>query len=130
MKVDRERASRVSFRQADASCLPAEYANFDLVLLSQVLTRLPSPKACLGRMGGARGLVKPGGLLVLADAFGWDPAVTPRELWLGADGSGLAVVLGEDFECLEQGETFAVERPEPHRTQVDALRASFWRRRA
>ncbi len=67
--------SRVSFRQADACSLPAELMDFDAVLLANLLCRLPSPKALLGRLGGPRGLVKPGGLLAIFSPYSWLEAV-------------------------------------------------------
>jgi 5-histidylcysteine sulfoxide synthase len=123
-------AGRVSFRQTDAGALPADWVGFDLVLASRVLSRMVSPKALLGRLGGARGLVKPGGLCVLADEFAWEEAVTPRELWFGGDHESLAPLLGPDFECVDEGWTFAVERPRPGRLVGDELRVTIWRRRA
>jgi len=38
--------------------LSTELADFDAVLLANLLCRLPSPKSLLGRLGGERGLVK------------------------------------------------------------------------
>ena len=75
--------SRVSFRQADACSLPAEWLDFDAVLLANLLCRLPSPKALLGRLGGPRGLVKPGGLLAIFSPYSWLEPFTPPEAWLG-----------------------------------------------
>ena len=48
----------MSFRQADATSLPAELVDLDAVLMANLLCRLPSPKSLLGRLGGPRGLVR------------------------------------------------------------------------
>jgi 5-histidylcysteine sulfoxide synthase len=124
-----ELAGRVGIRQTDGGALPADWVGFDLVVASRVLSRMPSPKALLGRLGGARGLVEPGGLLVLADEYVWDESVTPRELWLSGDRESLASLLGPDFVCVEEGGAFAVERPRPGRIVIDELRVSIWHRR-
>ncbi len=123
-----ELAARITYKQTDAGSLPAEWTGFDLVLVSRLLSRLPSPKALLGRLGGARGLVRPGGRLVIADEFAWDAAVTPPELWLDGDEATLGAILGPDFRCVDRGVTLAVEQPRPGRTVADELRFTVWTR--
>lgn len=73
----------MDFRAADPMCLPAEFKAFDVVVLNDVIDTISSPNAVLGRLGGARGLVKSGGLLVVSSAFQWREETTPRTLWLG-----------------------------------------------
>lgn len=103
--------SAVSFKMADPMCVPAELANFHLVLLSDVIDKISSPNSLLGRLGGARGLVRSGGLLVISSAYQWSEDITPKSLWLGGpagQGRGesgaeaLAARLDDDFECLSQ----------------------------
>ena len=76
-------AEQVEFRCADPMCLPAEMKDFDVVVLNDVLAKVSSPNAVLGRLGGVRGLVRPGGVLVVMDGFEWSENRTPRSLWLG-----------------------------------------------
>jgi 5-histidylcysteine sulfoxide synthase len=121
-------AARVTYRQTDASSLPPAWTGFDLVLLSRLLSRLPSPKGVLGRLGGARGLVRPGGLLVIADEFAWDDALTPRELWFSGDEATLGAILGPEFRCVDRGVTLAIETPRPGRAVVDELHFTVWTR--
>lgn len=88
---------RIDFRAADPTCLPAELHGFDMVVLNDVLDSVPSPNAVLGRLGGSRGLVRPGGVLLVASAYQFQAHRTPRDLWL--DGaSALAQRLATDFE--------------------------------
>eukprot|EP01039_Chlorochromonas_danica_P003875 gene3876-4233_t len=99
----------VDFRCADPMCVPAELRDFDVVVINDVLDQLTSPNALLGRLGGLRGLVKPGqGLLAVVSSYQWIQDATPRSLWLGGfmkeDGSsavlseeGLVQRLREDF---------------------------------
>lgn len=59
-------------------------AGVDGVLIHSVMDAIPGPNSLLGRMGGARGLVRQGGgLLVIVSAYDWNDKVTPRGSWLG-----------------------------------------------
>ena len=75
--------TQMDFRAADPMCLPAEMQAFDCVVLNDVLDRVSSPNAVLGRLGGVRGLVRPGGMLAVRSGFQWREETTPRSLWLG-----------------------------------------------
>ena len=130
---------RVSFRQADACALPAELHGFDAVLLANLLCRLPSPRACLARMGGSRGMVRPGGLLVLMSPYTWIEAFTPKDVWLGGlvrDGAevrsmdGLHAVLDPEFERVDEREMPLVIREHARKYQYIVAHATTWRRRA
>eukprot|EP01042_Synura_sphagnicola_P021476 gene21476-27298_t len=103
------------FRCADPMCLPAEWAGFDAVVLNDVIDKVPSPNVVLGRLGGPRGLVRSGGLLIVTSCFEWSSARTPQLLWLGgykdsASGveveSGAALVdrLKSDFNLLTRSD--------------------------
>lgn len=130
--------SRVSFRQADACSLPAELMDFDAVLLANLLCRLPSPKALLGRLGGPRGLVKPGGLLAIFSPYSWLEPFTPPEAWLGGyerDGEPVrsATALGdflaaEGFERLREADVPLIIREHARKYQYIVTHATLWRR--
>eukprot|EP00429_Kryptoperidinium_foliaceum_P109884 CAMPEP_0176310676 /NCGR_PEP_ID=MMETSP0121_2-20121125/65728_1 /TAXON_ID=160619 /ORGANISM="Kryptoperidinium foliaceum, Strain CCMP 1326" /LENGTH=133 /DNA_ID=CAMNT_0017652639 /DNA_START=109 /DNA_END=510 /DNA_ORIENTATION=+ len=104
----------VQFRTADPMCLPAELLDFDIVVLHDVIDALASPNALLGRVGGVRGLVRKGGLLVLSSAYQWSEDRTPKGLWLGgykaADGS---VVSSQETLVHRLSEDFTLVRSEP-----------------
>ncbi|HRZ24669.1 MAG TPA: 5-histidylcysteine sulfoxide synthase [Candidatus Contendobacter sp.] len=129
---------RVSFRQADASSLPAEFVDFDAVLLANLLCRLPSPKSLLGRLGGPLGLVKPGGLLALFSPYSWLEQFTPPEAWLGGyeqDEKPVrsAAALGEflraeGFELLREADEPLVIREHARKYQYIVTHAMLWRR--
>lgn len=72
----------VEFRCADPMCLPAELHAFDIVILNDVIDKVSSPNSVLGRLGGARGLTKKGGLVFVVSAFQWNENRTPKDLWL------------------------------------------------
>lgn len=68
----------------------------DAALIHSVIDTIPSPNSLLARMGGARGLVKQnGGLVVVVSAYDWNEDVTPRGSWLGGymDNNGAKVGL-------------------------------------
>lgn len=129
---------RVAFRQADACSLPAELVGFDAVLLANLLCRLPSPRACLERMGGPRGIVRPGGLLVVTSPYTWLEQFTPKEVWLGGivrDGravrglDGLRALLAGEFDLVEQHDLPLLIREHARKYQYIVAHATLWRRR-
>ena len=131
-------ASRLTFRRGDACALPADLGSFDAVLLANLLCRLPSPKSCLGRMGGPRGLVKPGGILVATTPATWREQFTPRGAWLGGyekDGKavstleGLGAELGSEFELLHREDVPFVIREHARKFEYVVSELSVWRRR-
>jgi 5-histidylcysteine sulfoxide synthase/putative 4-mercaptohistidine N1-methyltranferase len=133
--IDRARAS---FRQADACALPADLASFDAVLVANLLCRIPSPRALLERMAGPRGIVRPGGLLVITSPYTWMDRYTPRDVWLGGlvrDGrrvsslEGLTAVLTPAFELVESREMPLVIREHGRKFQYIVAHATVWRRR-
>jgi len=99
-------AEQIEFRCADPMCLPAEMKGFDIVIINDILDKVSSPNAVLGRLGGVRGLVRSGGVLAVISSYQWNADRTPKSLWLG-DGKQrgedvLVQRLAEDFEVVEQ----------------------------
>jgi len=129
---------RVRFRRADACSLPAEYVDFDCVLIANVLCRLPSPNALLSRMGGSRGIVRRGGLMLITSPFTWSEEFTPKDVWLGgyeADGrpvhseDGLTRALAGEFELLERCELPLLISEHRRKYHYIVPLATVWRRR-
>ena len=134
-RIDR---SRIRFMQADACALPADLGSFDLVLTGNLLCRLPSPSALLGRLSGSGGLVRPGGLLLNISPWSWQEVYTPKSLWLGGrlvDGEprrssdGLRHALEVDFELLETFDMALLIREHRRKFQYITPEATLWRRR-
>ena len=86
-------ASRVSFQQADACNLKDWYTGYDLVLATNLIDRLYSPRQFLNII---RDRINPGGLLVIASPYSWDEAFTEKDEWLGGKR-----VAGEPVTTLE-----------------------------
>jgi 5-histidylcysteine sulfoxide synthase len=107
-------AASLVFRQADPGSLPAVFPSFACVMVCPgVLDGMPSPRSLLGRMGGPRGLVQPGGILATICAYGWREATTPKEAWLCAPGAdsgaeGIRKALGAGFRLLGREEVLGL----------------------
>ena len=133
--IDRK---RVEFRRADATSLPPDFTDFDFVLAANLLCRLVSPRSLLGRFGGPRGLVAPGGLVVFSTPWSWQPESTPSGAWLGGqveDGDprwstdGLATALGTEFELVADADLPFVLREHSRKYQMIVPYVSAWRRK-
>ncbi len=138
-EVSAEERRRASFRRADACSLPAEFVDFDAVLIANVLCRLPSPHALLSRLSGPRGVVRRGGLLVITTPFTWMEKYAPRDVWLGGtvDDEGqprwseaaLVDALSDQFELLERRDMPLVIREHRRKYQYIQALATVWKRR-
>ena len=73
------RTEHVRFERGDACDLPEDLGNFDLVLMANLIDRLPDPAKCLARLPG---LIAPGGGLIITSPYTWLEEYTPREKWL------------------------------------------------
>lgn len=130
--------SRVRFRRADACSLPASFEGYDLVLGANLICRLPSPRAFLSRLGGSRGLVKPGGLLLLTTPFTWRAAHTPPGAWLGGreengeriwSADTLKEILDPDFEQLVVDDIPLIIREHRRKFELIVAGLTIWKRR-
>lgn len=126
---------RVEFKQADAMGLAPDLGAFDGVLVANVLDRLSSPASLLARLGGARGLVRPGGLLAITSPFTWDQRYTPVDLWLGGRETNagdvrsvdtLKAVLAENFTLLHEEELPLALREHARKYEYVVSYASVW----
>lgn len=65
-------------------CRFSRAAGLDAALIHSTIDSVPSPNSLLARMGGARGIVRAnGGLVVVVSAYEWNEEVTPVGAWLG-----------------------------------------------
>ncbi len=106
--------------------------------MANLLCRLPSPKALLGRLSGPLGLVKPGGLLAIFSPYSWLESFTPPEAWLGGyekDGQPIhsatalgALLRAEGFDLLREAEVPLVIREHARKYQYIVTHAMLWRR--
>eukprot|EP00240_Pyramimonas_obovata_P003370 CAMPEP_0118958176 /NCGR_PEP_ID=MMETSP1169-20130426/62490_1 /TAXON_ID=36882 /ORGANISM="Pyramimonas obovata, Strain CCMP722" /LENGTH=849 /DNA_ID=CAMNT_0006906289 /DNA_START=50 /DNA_END=2599 /DNA_ORIENTATION=+ len=133
--VDR---AKVSFKQMDAMCLSPALGEFDLVVVSNLLEALISPGSCLGRLAGRQGVVKVGGLVLVASTYDWDARLTPQDLWLGGrrdaageqlrSREGLAKAMGKCFELTHEENMPQVCRINARKYEVVVTNVTIWRR--
>lgn len=130
---------QVHFERADACALPLELGGFDACLLANLLCRLPEPTACLERLGGPNGLVKPGGLAVVVSPYTWMEEHTPKHTWLGgykgADGESVytdatlrATFAKNGFELLDEEDMPLLIREHERKYQLIVSHAMIFRR--
>jgi 5-histidylcysteine sulfoxide synthase len=128
------RKGTVAFRQMDPCCIAPDLGQFDAVVVNNVLDALTAPRSCLGRMGGPRGVVAPGGLVLVTCGHNWSELRTPREAWLPAEGAAAAAAiggaLGADFTLVAEADLPALSREHGRRFELRMLHATLWRRTA
>lgn len=128
----------IVFKRADACALPPDMMNFDACLLANLLCRLPSPRACLGRLGGPRGLIKPGGLTVIVSPYSWLEEHTNHSAWLGGfykdDGTPvrtcetLCKLLGDEFHLVGEEDVPMIIREHARKYQYVVSHALIFQR--
>ncbi|MBL6764738.1 MAG: putative 4-mercaptohistidine N1-methyltransferase [Verrucomicrobiae bacterium] len=127
--------SRVSFRQGDAGDLPDGLGRFDVVLMANLLCRLPRPREALAQIAA---LIETGGQLLITTPCTWMEEYTPRENWLGGfvrEGNevrtldSLHEILGRDFELEERRDLPFLIREHERKFQWSVAEGTRWRRR-
>jgi len=127
---DNVKAEHVRFEQGDACHLRADLGTFDLVLMANLIDRLPDPGKCLARLPD---LVLSGGWLVITSPYTWLEEYTPREKWLDGDGFGtlnaLKDRLAPAFELRLAFDLPFLIREHRRKYQWSVAEASVWQRR-
>ena len=127
--------TRVSFEQGDATALRDHLSGFDVVLMANLICRLPDPQACLARLSG---LLNPGGQLLIMTPCTWLEEYTPRENWLGGferDGKevrtldSLHAALDSDFKLDHRTDLPFLIREHERKFQWTVAEATRWIRR-
>jgi putative 4-mercaptohistidine N1-methyltranferase len=120
----------VRFEGGDACNLRADLGTFDLVLMANLIDRLPDPEKCLARVPA---LVLPGGGLIITSPYTWLEEYTPREKWLASGEHGTLAALKEmlagDFEFQRAFDLPFLIREHRRKFQWSIAEASVWRRR-
>jgi putative 4-mercaptohistidine N1-methyltranferase len=81
------RRERCRFEVGDATDLPADIGQFEVVLAANLIDRVRTPRKLLDSFSR---LVSPGGHLILCSPYTWLEEFTPKSEWLGGkyDSSG------------------------------------------
>jgi len=120
----------VRFEQGDACNLRGDLGLFDLVLMANLIDRLPDPLKCLTRVPT---LVSPSGWLIITSPYTWLEEYTPREKWLDGPGRGtlaaLKGLLAADFEFRRAMDLPFLIREHRRKYQWSIAEASIWQRK-
>ncbi len=127
--------SRVQFIQGDAGALAAsaDMGGFDAVLLSNLLCRLPNPRACLRQFVGEQNLLNEGGVLIIVSPNSWMEQYTDTEQFIDAPTSAAALekiascLTG--FELLHKGDLPFMIREHRRKYEYVVSQVSVWRKR-
>jgi putative 4-mercaptohistidine N1-methyltranferase len=122
-------AGQVHFEQGDACELRHDLGTFDLVLLANLIDRLPDPARCLARLPG---LIPSGGWLVITSPYTWLEEYTPREKWLTDEERGtlgaLEKILAPAFVLRQTFDLPFLIREHRRKYQLSVAEASVWQR--
>lgn len=134
--------SKVNFFTGDAQRvgemnLNGKLATYDGVVMSNLLCRLPDPKACID---GLPHIVNKGGVVVMVTPFSWLLEFTPRSKWLGGfnDPVSKDPIYSKDvlkelmeergFEKIHEEEVPLVIREHQRKYQYIISEATGWRK--
>lgn len=119
--------TRVSFETGDACDLRDHLSSFDVLLLANLIDRLPDPAACLDRLSG---LCNPGAQLIITSPYTWMSDYTPEENWLCKEGedslAGLHQHLDKDFKLTQTKDLPFLIREHRRKYQWSLAQASIW----
>jgi len=123
--------SRIHFWQGNACALPENLGKFDLVLMANLIDRLPDPRSCLARL---ENLVVSGGTVLITSPYTWMEAYTPKDQWLGGGGGqrtleGLQEILSSAFDLVSRKDIPFLIREHARKFQWSVAEATAWKRK-
>jgi SAM-dependent methyltransferase len=130
---DESERCEVGFQVGDACDLDG-LGSFDVVVLSNVLDRVPDPGGCLDQFLTEGGPLSSGGLLVVACPWSWYPEFSKPEKWFGSpDGSmssedHLKERLKAGFSLVHEGDEPAVLRQNPREYDYFNAHVTVWKK--
>jgi len=119
----------IHFERGDACALRDDLGKFDLVLMANLIDRLPDPARCLAHLPK---LIEPGGWLVITSPYTWLEEYTPRDKWLDRGEGTLAALketLAPAFDLQRAFDLPFLIREHRRKFQWSIAEASVWRRR-
>ena len=123
------RAGNITFEQGDACNLPPNLGKFDLVLMANLIDRLPDPAKCLARLPE---IVNSGGWLVITSPYTWLEEYTPRGKWLEQGEGTLAALRKHLAPSFTENKVFDLPfliREHRRKFQWSIAEVSLWQKR-
>jgi putative 4-mercaptohistidine N1-methyltranferase len=123
---------RVSFEEGDAMKLRRGLGTFDVVLMANLIDRLPDPRCCLAQLPG---LMREGGQVIITSPYTWLESYTPRAKWLGGftrAGGGvrafdtLRTILSPNFKLSRRHDLCFIIREHARKFQLGVAEATLW----
>ncbi|MFT5112435.1 MAG: putative 4-mercaptohistidine N1-methyltransferase [Parasphingorhabdus sp.] len=128
-------AAKIQFSQGNAENLPGNIGTFDVVILANILDRLPHPRDCLKKLSH---LLNPGGQLIICSPFTWWDEFTNRKERLGGymenekevtSLDSMKLVLSEHFDLQDvQDQPFLIREHE-RKYHFSVAETSIWIRK-
>ena len=127
---------RIRFEVGDACALDPSLGLFDVILMSNLLDRVPHPRAMVEQIAA---FVSPGGQLILLSPYSWLSDFTAPDEWLGGKMEqnepifafdSLSAILDPAFELSERKNVPFLIREHRRKFQWSVAEASRWIRKA
>jgi putative 4-mercaptohistidine N1-methyltranferase len=131
-EIDRK---RVRFEVGDATRLRGNLGKFDVVVMANLIDRVPAPRALLGQLPA---LLNRGGQLIITSPYTWLAEYTPRAQWLGGFERNrrsvttfdtLRKILSPSFKLSHRRDIPCLIREHARKFQLGIADASVWLRR-
>ncbi|MGB1092906.1 MAG: putative 4-mercaptohistidine N1-methyltransferase, partial [Oceanobacter sp.] len=126
-------AERIHFCQGDAHNLKPQFSDYDLILCSQLIEHLYSPKQFIKSIHQR---LNKGGVLAVVSAYQWDTQVTQSENWLGGykvngenvtGRDGLQLLLGSNFELVGERQIASAQWQNSRKFEVELCELTLWK---
>ncbi|MDI5967270.1 class I SAM-dependent methyltransferase [Streptantibioticus silvisoli] len=125
----------VEFEVGDAGALRGTDGGYDAVLLSNVLDRVDDPAACLAQFSGPAGILRGGGLLMIACPWSWYPEFSHPGVWLGSahdrtsSAQALEQLMRDGYDLVAEQDQPGVLRQNPREYDYFEAHVTIWKKR-
>jgi len=119
----------VHFEQGDACRLWRDLGRFDLIVMANLIDRLPDPEKCLADL---EFFTSPESIVLITSPYTWMEEFTPRAKWLGgSEGTlhSLKQSMSPFFDLLEVHDVPFLIREHRRKYQASIAEATVWKRR-
>ena len=119
---------RVRFITGDAMNPPASLGSFDVIVMLNLIDRLPDPARCLS---AATSRLRPGGQLVIASPYTWLEEYTPKKNWLGGKSgettlTAIKKLLCPDYRLAKKRQIPFIIREHARKFQWSVAEGTLW----